>query len=333
MAVMTTQGVDVEALPVVRLSLEDLTAAGSPRLHGENWEHVQLLAEAYDALPPIIVDRRTMRIIDGCHRVKAARLRGETTIAAHLFEGDETEAFVLAVRLNVTHGLPLTLADRKRAAERIMRCRPQWSNRKVAAVSGISPGTVAVIRKEAADSIAPVGSRVGQDGRVRPVDAGAGRRLAGELLAKDPTLSLRKVARIASISPETVRDVRNRLERGDDLEVVSPPKRSATGRVVPIRPHPDDGGRPPAPVAVHGPTPDPTMVGRWLKADPSLPRTENGQHLLRMFSLHHSLTKDWDEVVTNVPPHCSDVVVDLARQFADLWTGLADRVSADTHAA
>jgi hypothetical protein len=37
---------------------------------------------------------------------------------------------VLAVQVNVTHGLPLSLADRKVAASRIIDCYPGWSNRQ-----------------------------------------------------------------------------------------------------------------------------------------------------------------------------------------------------------
>ncbi|MBZ9641723.1 ParB/RepB/Spo0J family partition protein, partial [Streptomyces sp. PSKA30] len=133
--------------PVVEVEIGSLSLSGSPRLGGERPEHIQLLAAAQKPLPPITVHRPTMRVIDGYHRLKAARLRGERTIAARFFDGDEAAAFVLAVKLNVTHGLPLALADRKRAAERIVVSHPQWSDRRVASVTGIAPGTVGEIRR------------------------------------------------------------------------------------------------------------------------------------------------------------------------------------------
>ncbi|MFI1416136.1 ParB/RepB/Spo0J family partition protein [Streptomyces sp. NPDC020707] len=128
---------------------------------------------APNPLPPITVHRPMMRVIDGYHRLKAARLRGESRIVARFFDGDETAAFVLAVRLNVRHGLPLALADRKRAAERIVASDPQWSDRRVASVTGIASGTVGDIRKRVVRG--PEGRRLGRDGRVRPVDGSTGR--------------------------------------------------------------------------------------------------------------------------------------------------------------
>jgi ParB-like chromosome segregation protein Spo0J len=320
---------EISEWPVVEVMLHDLVVAESLRQDGENPEHVEVLAATLEELPPIVVHRATMQPIDGYHRIKAARLRGVDTIAARFFDGDETEAFVLAVRLNVSHGLPLSLADRKRAAERVLRCRPQWSDRRVASVSGISPGTVAVLRKQAAGCVGPAGSRIGQDGRIRPVDAGAGRRRAGELLTQDPSLSLRQVARLAAISPETVRDVRNRLRRGEDLEASSRARRPADG-VVQMRPgvpshlasSPETARRGPR---VHGPTPDREVIARWLKADPALQFSEPGRNLLRLLLMHNMLTSDWDGIVTNVPLHCNDIVADLARQFAARWADLAER--------
>jgi ParB-like chromosome segregation protein Spo0J len=328
---------DVNKLPTFAVPLRDLVMAESPRQGGESREHVELLAAVTKELPPIIVHRPTMRLIDGYHRVEAARLRGADVIAVRFFEGDETEAFVLAVRLNVSHGLPLTLVDRKRAAERIMRSRPKWSDRRVALVSGISPGTVASIRKRSVSGIEYTESRIGQDGRVRPVDASAGRKLAGELLTQNPTLSLRQVARLAAISPETVRDVRIRLERGASLEMSPRAKRPVVDGVVPdhrgtgqgkermiLELAPKRGHGP-----VHGPIPDREMVVRWLTADPALRFSETGRNLLRLLALHHALTRDWDGIVAHVPSHCNEIVADLAREFALLWTDLAVRAGTE----
>ena len=59
-------------------------------------------------LSPILVRRCTNQVIDGVHRLIAARRRGQETIALRYFDGDEASAFVLAVSMNVAHGrLPL----------------------------------------------------------------------------------------------------------------------------------------------------------------------------------------------------------------------------------
>ncbi|MFF8960941.1 ParB N-terminal domain-containing protein [Streptomyces sp. NPDC014894] len=339
---MGPEEVSIEEQPVVEIELSYLNSAGSPRLSGENLEHVHILAAAQSPLPPIVVHRPTMKVIDGFHRLRAARLRGADTIEVRFFDGNEAEAFVLAVRLNVTHGLPLALADRKCAAERIIATHPQWSDRRVASVTGISPGTVGDIRKRTVRP-EPAARRIGQDGRVRPLDGSAGRMLAGELLAADPGLSLRQVARAAGISPETARDVRNRLRNGDEL--VPRQRRRRTPVVLTVAEDEEisaDGssfGRPgepdaqhPSPRSVRSRTdiaPDRAVLVKRLKADPALRFTETGRNLLRLLALHSLRKEEWDAIINNVPPHCSDIVADLARQFADLWSEFAVRIKDD----
>jgi hypothetical protein len=267
--------------------------------------------------------------------------RGEETIAARFYDGPDADAFVLAVRMNVDHGLPLALGDRKRAAERIIASHPQWSDRRVASVTGISAGTVADIRKRVVGPGQRTGNRIGQDGRVRPLDGSSGRLLAGKLMAENPHLSLRQVARAAAISPETARDVRNRLRNGEDplpgqrrkrtaehmesVERVEPAQPALDQRVdvgvagitrLPVRPRRK-------PVLDHA-----TAVAR-LTADPALRYSDTGRNLLRLLTLHVRWTEEWEAIVSNVPPHCAGVMADLARQFADLWADFATRTGRD----
>jgi ParB-like chromosome segregation protein Spo0J len=318
--------------PAVLVEVGALTLADSPRLSGANPEHVEALAAAVNPLPPIVVHRATMRVIDGIHRVKAAIRRGQQTIPVRFFDGDESEAFVLAVRLNVAHGLPLALADRKRAAERIIESHPQWSDRRVASVTGTSPVTVAEVRKRVVGASSVTGSRIGQDGRVRPLDGSTGRRLAGQLMLENPGLSLRQVARAAAISPETARDVRNRLRNGQDLvpgQRKTEPAPAADRVTDRRREHALVGIiRPPA-RPPREPVLDRATVVNRLKADPALRYSETGRNLLRLLSLHSLWTEEWEAIVTNLPPHCSGLVADLALQFADLWSDLASRATGD----
>ncbi|MFC6020149.1 ParB N-terminal domain-containing protein [Plantactinospora solaniradicis] len=329
-AVGSSEDEGINQQPVVQVEVGSLTTADSPRLSGENPEHLEALAAAQSPLPPIIVHRPSMRVIDGVHRLKVAIRRGEETIAVRFFDGDEAEAFVLAVRLNVTHGLPLALADRKRAAERIITSHPVWSDRKVASVTGISPGTVADVRKRVTGGAPGAGIRVGQDGRVRPLDGSAGRRLAGQLMSENPHLSLRQVARAAAISPETARDVRNRLRNGEDP---IPRRRrkplAATGEPVVDRRGDLDSLailRPPA-RPQREPVLDRATTLNRLKADPALRYSETGRNLLRLLTLHTLWTEEWEAIINNLPPHCTGVVAGLAGQFADLWTEFATRAT------
>lgn len=88
--------------------------------HKVDSTHVKHLAETMQAghtLPPVIVDAKTMRVVDGFHRVRAARsLHGaEATMLCEL-RTYATEADVLAdaIRLNAAHGRNLAPWDRAR---------------------------------------------------------------------------------------------------------------------------------------------------------------------------------------------------------------------------
>ncbi|WP_084264643.1 ParB/RepB/Spo0J family partition protein [Actinomadura macra] len=285
---------------------------------------METLVTCQEQLPPIIVHRRTMRVIDGMHRLRAATLLGRRKIAVRYFDGPEEDAFVLAVKSNIAHGLPLSLADRKRAAERVIASHPQWSDRMIASVTGISAKTVAEIRRITGVDAAEGSGRIGKDGRVRSTDVTEGRRLAHEMIIKNPALSLRQVARAAGISPETVRDVKNRVLRGEDplpqgrsRELVG---QGVTGTLA--APATLTAGRVPMP----GSAPPSAVVVERLRADPALRFNENGRDLLRLLNLHTLRTEDWNKIVDSVPPHRMETVAQLARDCARKWLELASLI-------
>ncbi|MGP2442213.1 ParB/RepB/Spo0J family partition protein [Streptomyces sp. JW3] len=314
---------------VVEVEIDSLVVEGSPRSTGEDQDHIQALVEVRAPLPPVLVHRRTMRVIDGVHRLRAAQLRGDDKIAVAYFDGSESDAFVLAVESNITHGLPLSMADRKRAASRIITSHPQWSDRMIASATGLSPGTVSEIRRRAAGDTLVEGSRIGQDGRVRPVNSAAGRELAGKLIRENPGLSLRQIARAARISPETARDVRNRIHRGEDPL----PKPRARVRPQPKAPAEDTGrGRA---VAAEQPIGSARIAARAaavdrLKSDPALRFSETGRMLLRLLNLHTLTGAEWQAIIDSVPPHCTSVVADLAHACAGVWGEVAVRMEHQT---
>ncbi len=135
----------VEVVPCASLK-----AADSPRLDGENLDHMIVLAEGCVRWPPIVVHRHTMRVIDGMHRLRAAQLRGDQTVEVRFFDGGADEAFIAAVHSIIAHGLPLTLADRKAAAQRILGCRSHRSDRSIAQLNDFAAGMVAAVRRQAA---------------------------------------------------------------------------------------------------------------------------------------------------------------------------------------
>src|SRR5262245_17675514 len=111
--------------PTTTVPIRSLVPSQSLRINGEHKDHVRTLAETDDKLPPIVVHRTTMQVIDGMHRLRAAVLRGREHIDVEFFEGDEEDAFVLAVKLNARHGLPLSPADRAAAVVRIINSHRQ----------------------------------------------------------------------------------------------------------------------------------------------------------------------------------------------------------------
>ncbi|TMR07238.1 streptomycin biosynthesis protein [Actinomadura soli] len=295
----------------LELPVELLAAGDSPRSAGVDPHHAAALAAAPGPLPPIIVHWPTLRVIDGMHRLAAARARGDDLIPVRLFEGGESDAFVLAVGENAARGLPLTLADRKRAAARIIRSFPRWSARRVAAVTGLSAGTVTEIRKDELGDGPDGDARIGRDGRVRPVDKAEGRDIARRLIVEDPTLSLRQIARVAGISPETVRTLKHSLLNGPSAPADQAPEPAA---------EPAAGEtRTTAATAVPGRD---ALMER-LKADPALRFRESGRDLLRLLSLTSLSPADWERLVAAVPSGHRAAIVQLARDCAAGWTEFA----------
>lgn len=304
--------------PVVRVAIRALRVAGSPRIAGENLEHVRTLVDTPDELPPIIVHRPTMRVIDGVHRLRAAKLRGQQDIAVRFFDGDEADAFVLAVRANVSHGLPLSLAERKAAATSIVASHPHWSDRLIASVTGLSAKTIGEVRRSV--KTPQPDRRVGQDGRVRPINSLEKRRVASNLMRADPSLSLRQVAKAAGISPETARAVRTRLQRGEDPAVRQPAGAKKIEDKRHIRP-----------AAAPAPLPDRSTVLRYLRTDPTLRFTETGRTLLRLLDVHSMSNDKWASMVRNVPPHCRETIAQAAMECARVWRTVAEQLERNSH--
>ncbi len=337
---------------MARVPLASLVAADSPRRSGESLEHVRQLAESEDGLPPILVHRPTMRIVDGMHRFRAAQLRGQQAIEVRFFDGDEASAFVLAVQSNIMHGLPLSLPDRKAAAGRVMTMYPQWSDRMVASATGLAGKTVAALRKRPDEDGQQLDVRVGRDGRARPVNGAQRRQIAARLMAENPEASLREVARQAGISPETVRDVRARQSRG---------QLAAAGRANPRRPNPgrvngsgvngsgvngsgvngsrESGqllrakanGRPPGTVVSAVPAnpvaaaiSEGTQALQGLRGDPAFRSTESGRSLLRMLSTFPLIEEFGTQILDDAPVHCLSRVAAAAQACALGWQAFAD---------
>ncbi|MDL2078368.1 ParB/RepB/Spo0J family partition protein [Streptomyces sp. GXMU-J15] len=299
------------------IPVDSLAAADSPRLAGEIEEHARSLAESGAALPPIVVHRPTMRVVDGMHRLRAAELRGDRLIEVRFVDGSVEDAFVLAVQLNAEHGMPLSRQDRTAAAVRIMRSHPAWSDRRIAAVTGLSPGAVGSLRANARDT-PQLTLRIGRDGRKRPVDATAGRLAASRVIAEFPDASLREIASRAGIAVATARDVRRRIRLGQDPVA---PKFRPTALESPAREKvPAD-----RPEAAEPATPQPVWEGvlSSMRRDPSLRMSEIGRTLLQLLRAHLLTTEQRQDLIDGIPAHRAADVAQMARVCASRWLEFA----------
>lgn len=301
--------------------IDSLMVGVSPRLLGENPEHARALAETDTPLPPILVHHDTMRVIDGMHRLLAARLKGCEKIEVQFFVGDDHDAFVAAVRANIAHGLPLSLADREAAAARIVGSHPHWSDRAIAEATGLAADTVARIRSHSADQAPQVDARLGRDGRLRPLSSAAGRRIASQIIAERPQASLREIAAESGISPTTVRDVRDRLRRGDDP--VPAKEARAEQKNSPMR----RNGKTRKRSAADCKSQDKDLTLKKLQQDPSLRMNEDGRRLLRWLAAHSIHPGDWDDLKDRIPAHCVSLVAALAHEYAEEWKVVAEMLN------
>lgn len=308
--------------------ISSLLPADSPRLAGETAEHARALAESQVPLPPIVVHRATKRVVDGTHRLLAAVLRGDEYIEARLVDGTDEDIFVLAVKLNAEHGLPLSRQDRTAAAVRIAESHPHWSDRRIASVTGLSPGAVGNLRTRAAVAMPQFGLRTGLDGRNRPVNAAAGRIAASKAITESPDAPLREIARRAGVALATARDVRNRMRLGQDP--VPPKLRSAAGQpgedaaLEPATPAPLETGRP------EPDRPDPAAAGMLsekvlarMRRDPSLRMSQAGRELLHLLASHLLTDAQRQDLAAGVPAHRAADVANAARLCADRWLQFA----------
>lgn len=340
------------------IAIQDIAlAALSPgtylRQHGTNAAHVAALAEVEcgDKLPPILVQKDGWRVIDGLHRLAAARLRGDETIRVRFLDCADSEALVLAIKANSTHGLPLSRADRVIGAERVLTTHLDWSDRTIAGMTGLSAKTIATLRSRIASADPPGVKRLGRDGRRRPVVAGDGRRRAAEYLLAHPDAPMREVARESDVSLGTVHDVSSRLRRGDNPQRGSDPTGSVEERPLPaptaLPTHRFAPTSPPhlydtlvTDSGVAGPHVDalvrpvsrnepplkwPTVVERVAK-DPTVRYTDAGKDFMRWMTMHANTPDGWRDFVDAIPAHWAAVIAVIADGMAKEWSQFSQRL-------
>jgi hypothetical protein len=297
----------------VELALADLHSEALVRIHPIDAGHVAMLAEVPHRWPPIVVSARTMQVLDGLHRVAAARSLGLKTIAGELFEGNDNEAFVVAVRGNTEQGLPLSLAERTRAATKVLGFSPERSDRAIAEICGLDHKTVGRLREE---TLRPSGEnpqsdvRTGRDRRSRPVDVATLRNRIAAAVLESPGESLRQIARKVGASPETVRDVRARLARGES---------------------PIPAGMQPITEIIFTPPTKTVTLPKWSADSACRAEPETAEFAAWFDAAGQSV--EWVRYVDRVPLSRAYSVADQARTYAEAWRAFAEALEARTHSA
>ena len=110
--------------------------------------HVKAMNEAVDAgvvLPPILVDMKSMRMVDGFHRYTRAFRAGEKIIQAEVraFKSEQ-EIFEAAVAANANHGRPYAPFDKGRIIS--IGLKLKMSKQKLAAALSMPVSRVDEIR-------------------------------------------------------------------------------------------------------------------------------------------------------------------------------------------
>ena len=318
---LSVVGVTLGSAQLVEVSA--LSLGDSPRTGGEDVDHTASLMECEAPLPPILVHRPTMRIVDGLHRVRAAQAKGQRMIEAFLLDGSAESAFAAATAANLGNGLPLSLPDRRRAAARILQSHAHWSDRSISRLAGLSAKTIRAIRSRH-ETAPAVGSRTGRDGRLRPINSATGRRAAAEYIAAHPQCSLRDAAKYAGISPNTVRDVRDRLKRGEDPVRCQTRTGPLTNRPATARPT----HRPP--VVSQTSETSSTAVRPLLASlsrDPELRMSDSGRELLRWLHTHTVDDVDVVALMATMPNHRQAQLAEIAARCSVSWSVIAHEMS------
>lgn len=90
-----------------------------------------------------------LTLADGAHRLEALKIAGHEVVAVQVMQGTLREAALFAIQANAAHGQSLTRAEKKLAAERLLRDQEwsQWSDAEIGRHCGISARHIGRIRK------------------------------------------------------------------------------------------------------------------------------------------------------------------------------------------
>jgi len=172
--------------------------------------------------------RNRFSILDGWHRLSAARRIGRQSIEADVITGTPSEAMLAAMRANLTHGLQLTLEERKRACLRTIEALKeadgtQPSNEVVARELGMPESTLRSYRTELeAKGLIQAPAKVkGLDGKVQAARKPAAVKLKSDRKEESPPAAPEKPRCSREAKVEVKTDASSTVEASAPTEVAS----------------------------------------------------------------------------------------------------------------
>lgn len=290
------------------VAIKHLQFGMSPRLGDQDLDHARTLAHRFEDCPPILVDRSTGVVIDGVHRVLAARIIGRATIDVRYFDGTHEEAYLESVQSNISHGKALTLAEREAAAKKILTIRGEWSDRRIGECCGLSDKTIGRLREASAD-IPRLATRVGRDGRERSIDPREKRLQIAAAIQAKPDLQSVELARSLKTSRATIRDVRKRLENGEPAISSKQPSKIAGSASRMLAPgEGQELGR--------------ASATKWA-SDPAITACDGGRKVGEWLDRTHIIDEEWRDSVGVLPLGRIPELIEVARARACEWNAFA----------
>ena len=202
---------------------------------------------------------------------------------------------------------PRSQRERQLAVRALLAQHPDWADRRIGILCGVSPRTVGRVRAQAARAAAcdPATApevRIGLDGRARPIDPAAQRDRIVAALEERPEASLRDIARLVGVSHETVRSVRSALAEKCRLPEPRPVDFAAWRAAHDRAPH-------------------------WAP-DHSFSSHDDAAAAAQFLERSDVSERDLERYAVAVPLSRIYEVSDEARRRAAFWTQLAERVEA-----
>src|SRR5258708_27973450 len=131
-----------------RIPLEKLVLDNSLKVRAINEDHIERLSNSDPSLWPVLKvvpedGGNKYYVVSGWHRVNAAREMGLNALDCELVEYiDDDNAKLLAYESNGSHGLPLTVTERKKYASLLREQYPYMQVKDIAKKVNLAPSTV-----------------------------------------------------------------------------------------------------------------------------------------------------------------------------------------------